>query len=249
MQATVITVSFSRLVTRMDTPTEQKPPIPKMKFTPGDYMFLGFMVFVLMAVVWVGILAHEEAAKTEESKHNGEVLVTWLTEAGTKRANPDFEEGPCAAGLHVVDHLPAASANVASEAAPAAAPASEAKAEPASADVAEGSEVPAPPKEAAKAPNTWGACLEHMFTRKEFKEMVNPFTEERPNFVAACVPTDSTLPGAFVIEKLVPTPPGSSVPYIASQLIDTDSIESKLQLRISVCDKGSYAIKIAEFEF
>lgn len=216
-----------------------------MKFTSGDYMFLGFMVLVLMAVVWVGILAHEEATKTEESKHNGENLVAWLTETGTQRATPDFPLSPCAAGLHTTGPAAVAPAGPASESAAA----TDAKAEGMGSETAEGGEVPAPAKEQAKAPNTWGACLEHMFTLKEFKDTLNPFTQERPKFVAACIPTDATLPGAFVIEKLVPTPPGSSVPFIASQLVDTDSIEGKLQLRISVCDKGSYAIKIAEFEF
>jgi hypothetical protein len=55
--------------------------------------------------------------------------------------------------------------------------------------------------------------------------------------------------GSIVLEKMVATPPGSAVPVINSQLIDTDPIDQKMQLRVSICDKGSYAIKIAEFEF
>jgi hypothetical protein len=55
--------------------------------------------------------------------------------------------------------------------------------------------------------------------------------------------------GAVVLEKLIPTPPGSAVPVINSQLIDSDPIDQKLQLRLSVCDKGSYPVKIGEFEF
>ena len=88
-----------------------------------------------------------------------------------------------------------------------------------------------------------------MMTQTSFKDMLNPFTEEAPQFVAACVPTDTSLPGMFVVEKLVPTPPGSAVPIINSQLVDADPIDQKIQVRVSVCDKGSYAIKIAEFEF
>jgi len=239
----------------MDTSMEQKPPIPKMKFTPGDYTFLGFMVFVLMAVVWVGILAHEEAVKTEESKHNGETLVSWLTEAGAKRFEPEFAHGPCAGGVKVQHRPQPVATALAPEAAASAmlqaqsasgkeespkeqAPATESAAEPV-----------ATAKEDAKSANTWGGCIAHIFALAEFKEFMNPFFDEPPKFAAACVPTDASLPGALVIEKLVPTPPGSSVPYIASQLVDTDTIEAKLQLRISICDKGSYAIKIAEFEF
>jgi len=243
----------------MDTSTEQKPPIAKMKYTPGDYMFLGFLVFVLIAVVWVGILAHEEAVKTEESKHNGEALVAWLTEAGTKRFEADFAHGPCAGGLRVAEHAQtetSAATPDAPESTPSepstGADSAAAKEESAKAQGMAGSaaaEAVASSKEEGKAANTWGGCKDHLFALKEFKEFMNPFFGEPPKFVAACVPTDASLPGALVIEKMVATAPGSAVPYIASQLVDTDTIEAKMQLRISICDKGSYAIKIAEFEF
>ncbi len=219
----------------MDTPTEQRPDVPKMKFTPGDYMFLTFMAVVVLAVIWIGVLAHEEASKTEGAKRNGEQLVAWLTEAGTQRANPDYAVGACAAGGKAPEAVPAVAAQAASAPEDAA---STAEAAPA-----------APAKEAAKGPNTWGACMAQMFSLPAFKDMKNPFFEERPQFVAACVPSDSTLTGAMVVEKLVPTPVGSSIPFVASQLVDADLIDAKLQLRVSVCDKGSYAIKIAEFEF
>ena len=98
-------------------------------------------------------------------------------------------------------------------------------------------------------PGTWGACVSHLMSQTELKDMVNPFFGEAPQFVAACVPTDASLTGMVVLEKSIPTPPGSAVPVITSQLVDTDPIDQKLQLRVSVCDKGSYAIKIAEFEF
>jgi hypothetical protein len=55
--------------------------------------------------------------------------------------------------------------------------------------------------------------------------------------------------GQIVLEKLTPTPPGSAVPIINSQLVDTDPIDQKIQVRLSVCDKGAYAIKISEFEY
>jgi len=221
----------------MDTPTDQRPDVPKMKFTTGDYIFLSFMAVVVVAVVWIGILAHEEASKTEGAKRNGEQLVAWLTEAGTQRANPDYAIGACAAG------------GKAPEAMPAAEPAAQAASEPEGAASSAGAAPAVPAKEVAKGPNTWGACVEQMFSLPAFKDMKNPFFEERPQFVAACVPSDATLTGALVVEKLVPTPVGSSIPFVASQLVDTDLIDGKLQLRVSVCDKGSYAIKIAEFEF
>jgi hypothetical protein len=83
----------------------------------------------------------------------------------------------------------------------------------------------------------------------EFKEMVNPFTGKTPNFIPACNPADHSLVGSIVLEKITPNPPGSAVATVTSQLVDTDSIAEKLSLKVSVCDKGSYAVKVAELEF
>jgi hypothetical protein len=79
--------------------------------------------------------------------------------------------------------------------------------------------------------------------------MANPFTGVAPNFIPACNPADHSLVGSIVIEKITPNPPGSAVPSVTSQLVDADSIAEKLALKVSVCDKGSYAVKVAELEF
>lgn len=96
---------------------------------------------------------------------------------------------------------------------------------------------------------TWGACFAHAMKNTELKDQINPFFNATPQFLAKCDPADRTVMGHFVLEDLMPTPPGSATPFVASQLIDTDPIDYKMQLRLSVCDKGGYAIKIAEFEF
>ena len=96
---------------------------------------------------------------------------------------------------------------------------------------------------------TWGACLAHILATTDLKDQINPFFNKPPHFVAACVPSDRTLMGAILLEDLMPTPPGSATPFVASQLVETDAIDYKMQLRLSVCDKGGYAIKVAEFEF
>ena len=101
----------------------------------------------------------------------------------------------------------------------------------------------------ADTPGTWGACLAHILANTEIKDQVNSFFNKPPHFVAACDPKDRTLMGAILLEDLMPTPPGSATPFVASQLLETDSIDYKMQLRLSVCDKGGYAIKVAEFEF
>ena len=221
----------------METPNKKSPPEQGLKLTVGDFLFICVMLTVLVSVVWIGILAFEEAMKTEESKRNGEELVAWLTEAGTKRFNPEFDMAECAAGAkrvepeHAAVHIPAealdeSALGAVQEEAP---------------KVAEKPQIP--------VASTWGACVEKMMALPPFAKMVNPFFNVPPKFVPACVPTDSELPGTIMIEKLVATPPGSSVPYVNSPLVETDSIGEKMQLRVSICDKGSYAIKIAEFDF
>ncbi len=107
-----------------------------------------------------------------------------------------------------------------------------------------------PPADAkADSLGTWGVCLAHIMANTDLKDQINPFFNATPHFVAACVPSDRSLMGAILLEDLMPTPPGSATPFVASQLLETDPIDYKMQLRLSVCDKGGYAIKVAEFEF
>jgi hypothetical protein len=53
----------------------------------------------------------------------------------------------------------------------------------------------------------------------------------------------------MVLEKLVPTPAGSAIPMVASQVVEMDAIDTKVAMKLTVCDKGGYAIKVDEFEF
>lgn len=99
------------------------------------------------------------------------------------------------------------------------------------------------------AEGTWGACVKYLLSETELKDLVNPFTGNAPPFVAGCNPSDRSLVGGLLLEDLAPTPPGSPVPFVASQLVDEDPIDKKIQVRITICDKGSDAIKIGEVEF
>ena len=99
------------------------------------------------------------------------------------------------------------------------------------------------------AEGTWGACVKYLMSQTELKDLVNPFTGKPPQFVSACVPSDRSLVGGLLLEDLAPTPPGSPVPFVASQLVDDDPIDKKIQVRITICDKGSDAVKIGEVEF
>jgi hypothetical protein len=193
-----------------------------VKTTPtlSDWVFILIVLAILSLVARLGHAAYLEAMHTENSKKNGEELSAWLTKTGADRFKKTFEHPACAGGKAPV--------------------------KPVEVDADGDGE---PDINTEPVAGTWGACFQYLKTQPLFKDMVNPFFNEPPNFIAACNPDDESLMGAIVLEKMVTTPPGSAVPVINSQLVDTDPIDQKMQLRVSICDKGSYAIKIAEFEF
>ena len=191
----------------MASPTDHTSEHQNLGTTTADKLFLAFLVLVVVAVTWLGIVNYKEAIKVETSKSNGEAWVEWLTETGTTRFEADSQHPACKGGVK---------------------PTADAK---------------------PGAPGTWGACLAHILETTELKDQINPFFNAAPHFVAACDPKDRTLMGAILLEDLMPTPPGSATPFVASQLVEADPIDYKMQLRLSVCDKGGYAIKVAEFEF
>jgi hypothetical protein len=191
----------------MASSTDHKTEHQHLGPTSADKLFLAFLVLIVVAVTWLGVVNYKEALKVEDAKSNGEAWVEWLTETGTTRFEADTKHAACKGG------------------------------------------VKAPADAKADTPGTWGACLAHILANTELKDQVNTFFNKPPHFVAACDPKDRTLMGAILLEDLMPTPPGSATPFVASQLLETDSIDYKMQLRLSVCDKGGYAIKVAEFEF
>lgn len=101
----------------------------------------------------------------------------------------------------------------------------------------------------AKIPGTWGACLEYLQTKSELKNLVNTFFNKPVHVVEKCDKTDLSTRGAVYFMNLVATPPGSAVPVVVNPLTEADAIDSKLQIRIIVCDKGGYPIKVGEVEF
>jgi hypothetical protein len=97
-------------------------------------------------------------------------------------------------------------------------------------------------------PGTWGACYQYFITQTGLKDLRNPFFNELPKIVQ-CSTADRSSIGGIMIENLMPTPPGSATPFVAKPLIASDPIDYKLQIRLSVCDKGGDTIEIGEFEF
>jgi len=102
----------------------------------------------------------------------------------------------------------------------------------------------------AKAPNTWGGCLEAILKESNMKALDNPFQDGLAlHFAPACNTEDRRLAGNIVIEKITPTPPGSAIATIISPITPDVVIDQKIQVRLSVCDDSAYAVKVAEFEF
>ena len=102
----------------------------------------------------------------------------------------------------------------------------------------------------AKAPNTWGGCLEAILKESNMKALDNPFRDGIAlDFAPACNPDDRSLAGNIVIEKITPTPPGSAIATIISPITPDVVIDQKIQVRLSVCDEGANTVKVAEFEF
>jgi len=211
----------------MEASTEQDRSLEPKELTGGDYGFMALIVVVLIAVALLGVHSVRVALKTEGTKRNGEQWAAWFTKASETRFAPDYAIAACAGGAK-----------------PAAAPAAAAAGED-----AKPADAPAADAATAPAAGTWGACLAHLMSASEFKDMVNPFTGKAPNFIPACDPADRSLVGSIVLEKSTANPPGSAVATVTSQLVDADLIAEKMALKISVCDKGSYAVKVAEIEF
>jgi hypothetical protein len=163
-----------------------------------DIGFMVLMALLMVFVFWLTTMNYSEGMKTEVAKRNGEAWAEWLTTAGTKRFEDDFEHAPCAG-----------------------------KAEP----------------------GTWGDCVAFSKSQSELTSLVNTFFDKPPDLIAACNKEDLSTTGGIVFDNLVATPPGSAIPVIVKPLTEDDLITAKLQLRITVCDKGGYPIKISEFEF
>lgn len=97
---------------------------------------------------------------------------------------------------------------------------------------------------------TWADCLPQLIGfAGPLADMRNPFTQQPLVFAAKCEPSNKALAGALVIEKLVPTPPGSALPFYPMPLTDRDATDQKLQLRVTVCDQGAYPGRASEVTF
>ncbi len=207
----------------------------KLGPTWADILFLIFLVGVLVSVTLLGRLAFEEGMKTELSKENGEAWVKWMTDASADRFKEGFKPAACAGG-------PSVAAAVDKE----------------KKDLIRAAKIAAKKEGLENEPITitdikngsWGACFKAL-TQKggPLATLTNAFSLEPLTLVAKCDPSDLSTAGAFVLEKNVSTPLGSAIPTVTSNLIDSDSIVYKINVRVTICDKGAYPTKISEFDF
>ena len=98
-------------------------------------------------------------------------------------------------------------------------------------------------------PHTWGECFAALSSNGGSLALVNPFFDTPLNQVALCDKVDRSIIGSLMIDKLEPTPPGSTPPFTVSQLMESDRIDQKLKIRVTICDNGSYPVQIAETDF
>ena len=215
----------------METLTAPKPAAPPANFTIYDGLFLVFIVVVFCVVTLLGVVTRQEALKTEAAKSNAETWATWFKGASKERFEANYAYAACAGGgkTNAISAAPAPTA---------AATSPENKA-----DAAAPAEAPSP------AAGTWGGCLAQLQLDTSLKDLRNPFTGMALRHIEACVPSDRSLAGDIHIQKSVATPNGSAIPFVKSNMALTDSTLEKLQLSITVCDKGGYPIKITDIEF
>ena len=103
---------------------------------------------------------------------------------------------------------------------------------------------------AAASGNTWGNCFKALTQPNgPWFEQINPFSNAQVQLVPKCDKADRSVAGQFFFEKLTPPPPGSPMPVVSASLNDSDSLDQKIQLRLTLCDKGGDPIRIGEVEF
>ncbi len=105
------------------------------------------------------------------------------------------------------------------------------------------------PTDAGQA-RTWAECATALFVNGgPLAGARNAFSGESLGFVGRCVPGDPKSPGQFVVEKISATPPGSAVSQIIGPMGADEALDKTQTVKLTVCDKGGYPIKIGEAEF
>ena len=211
------------------------------RLAPSEVLFLLSLPLALAAVIFSGTLSFKEGQRLEQAKSNGLELVKWAEAAAALHEKGEASEP------HACSALPP----VAQAAQAASAPAEAASNPPHDTQAsrvasAEGS-ASAAAAEASAPPSTWGKCKQALAAKGgPLAEATNPFNPNEPVFGAKCERDKPMTRGQVVIEKGTPPPPGISGSVSYGAIEDTEPMVKGLMLKIVVCDKGSYPIKVSE---
>ncbi len=99
-------------------------------------------------------------------------------------------------------------------------------------------------------PPTWADCVKVLFgPGGPMGGLQNAFSGQPIAFLSRCEPSNPRSPGQLVLERVSATPPGSAVSSVTLGLAPEDPLDKVLTIKVTVCDKGGYPIKVAEVEF
>ena len=94
---------------------------------------------------------------------------------------------------------------------------------------------------------TWEGCQAALLSEKgPLGSAKNPFDAAQPVLGAKCDRSDLSTRGLVVVEKGTPAPPGAPPAISFGPMENGEKLSKDLPLRILVCDKGAYALKVAE---
>jgi len=97
------------------------------------------------------------------------------------------------------------------------------------------------------AEKTWENCQNALLGEKgPLRGVKNPFDAALPVLGPKCDRADLNTRGLVVVEKGTPAPPGAPPAVSFGVMENGEKLTKDLPLRIMVCNKGSYALKVAE---
>lgn len=103
---------------------------------------------------------------------------------------------------------------------------------------------------AARPGATWGVCEAWLLGEGgPMQPQRNAYSDGPIQITATCGGADRTVAGRIALERVTPLPPGAAVPFTVGPLVAGDSIEQKVTIRVSVCNKDASAIRVGEVDF
>ena len=103
----------------------------------------------------------------------------------------------------------------------------------------------APKTEGAVTETTWAACRDALLAKGgPLHEVKNPFKSEYSVFSEKCQRGNQATRGTIVVEESLKVAPGQPAAFAPIPL--ARALEKDLGIRFTICDKGSFVIKIGE---